>query len=144
MVPQLDTAFYISQLFWLVVCLLVLVFAFKKFFLPKISNLTISRERYINDLKSEVQMLEQQIDGLISELESIKRKQGIEINNLNKQAKEQCLQIFEKQKEEMEIQHIKNLSKMQCDADDTIKNLSKTLNVQIEKAVIEVFNKLFT
>lgn len=143
MVPQLDTAFYISQLFWLITCLLILVFFFKRFFLPKISELTMSRERYVNNLKSEVHNLEQQIQDLLNDLESIKRKQTVEINNINNQAKEQCLKLFEQHKADMEKQHLEILAKLQYDANETVQNLSKTLNAQINHVALEIFNKLF-
>jgi F0F1-type ATP synthase membrane subunit b/b' len=59
--PQLDSQFYISQIFWLLVCVFSLLFFIKNFFYPKIKEginerdiLFENYEKDINEIKSKI------------------------------------------------------------------------------------------
>lgn len=47
--PQLDPTYFASQLFWLAVCGLTLYVVMARFALPRISNLQISRDTFVQD-----------------------------------------------------------------------------------------------
>jgi F0F1-type ATP synthase membrane subunit b/b' len=61
MMPQLDTSYFFSQFFWLCVSLAVLVFAFKKYFIPRMNKVFNSREEHIMVYSKSIERLWQSI-----------------------------------------------------------------------------------
>lgn len=47
--PQLDTTWYVSQLFWLCVCFFTMLFIMSKIFIPQIAKIMNLRQRKIDD-----------------------------------------------------------------------------------------------
>ena len=143
MVPQLDTSFYTSQLFWLIVSLSILLYAFKKIFIPKINNLINQRSDYIKSLKTEITNLEQQIASLSEKLDGIKKAKITEENKIIDQAREQCNLELKQQLEELNKENEANLKKIQQESINSINNLEKSMNSQIEELSSALFKKLF-
>ena len=143
MVPQLDTSFYISQIFWLVVCLIILVLAFKKIFIPRISALVSKREEHINSLRTEVKKLEKQIVVLSSELNSIKQNKILESNKIIEDAKYKCEILLRERNNKIQTEHDASIKRLRKEANVVLKNLKQSLNTQIESVSQQIFDKLF-
>ena len=143
MVPQLDTNFYISQVFWLVVCLLVLVIAFKKVFIPRMNKLLQNRADYINSLEKNIKDLEKQVDELSSKLEEVQKKKIIETNKIIEKAQYQCDVLLDQTNRELQTENEIAIKQSRKEADTIIRNLDKNLNEQIENVAQELFTKMF-
>ena len=143
MVPQLDTNFYISQVFWLVVCLLVLVIAFKKIFIPRMNKLIQQRADYIESLEKNIKDLEKQVDELSSKLEEAQQKKIVETNKIIEKAQRQCDVLLDQTNRELQTENEIAIKQSRKEADTIIRNLDKTLNEQIENVAQELFDKMF-
>ena len=143
MVPQLDTNFYISQVFWLVVCLLVLVIAFKKIFIPRMNKLIQQRADYIESLEKNIKDLEKQVDELSNKLEAVQQKKIIETNKIIEKAQYQCDVLLDQTNRELQTENEIAIKQSRKEGDTVIRNLDKTLNEQIENVAQELFDKMF-
>ena len=143
MVPQLDTSFYISQIFWIVVCLLVLIIAFKKVFIPRMNKLVDKRSEYIKSLEKNIKDLEKQVDELSSKLELVQEKKIIETNKIIEKAQYQCDVLLDQTNRELQTENEIAIKQSRKEADTVIRNLDKTLNEQIENVAQELFEKMF-
>lgn len=143
MVPQLDTSFYISQVFWLVVCLLVLVIAFKKIFIPRMNKLVQQRAEYIESLEQNIKDLEEQVNELSNKLEAVQQKKIIETNKIIEKAQYQCDVLLEQTNRELQTENEIAIKQSRKEADTVIRNLDKNLNEQIENIAQELFDKMF-
>lgn len=144
MVPQLDTNFYISQVFWLVVCLSMLCIAFKKIFIPRMNKLLQNRADYIKSLEKNIKDLEKQVDDLSNKLEKVQQRKIIETNKIIEKAQYQCDVLLDQTNRELQTENEIAIKQSRKEADTVIKNLDKTLNEQIENVAQELFNKMFT
>ncbi|MBQ9440886.1 MAG: hypothetical protein IJU54_00555 [Alphaproteobacteria bacterium] len=143
MVPQLDTSFYISQIFWLVVCLLVLGVAFKKVFIPRMNKLVQQRADYIKSLENNIKDLEKQVDELSNKLKEVQNKKIIETNKIIERAQYQCDVLLDQTSRELQTENEIAIKQSRKEADTIIRNLDKTLNEQIENVAQELFTKMF-
>lgn len=143
MVPQLDTNFYISQVFWLVICLLILVIAFKKVFIPRMNKLVKQRSTYIQSLETNIRELEKQVEELSNKLEAIHQKKIIETNKIIERAQYQCDVLLDKTNRELQTENEIAIKQSRKEADTVIRNLDKTLHEQIESVAQELFTKMF-
>ena len=143
MVPQLDTSFYISQVFWLVVCLLVLIIAFKKVFIPRMNKLIQQRADYIKSLEDNIKDLEKQVDALSNKLEEVQQKKIVETNKIIEKAQYQCDVLLDQTNRELQTENEIAIKQSRKEADIIIRNLDKTLNEQIENVAQELFDKMF-
>ena len=143
MVPQLDTSFYISQVFWLVVCLLVLIIAFKKVFIPRMNKLIQQRADYIKSLEDNIKDLEKQVDALSNKLEEVQQKKIVETNKIIEKAQRQCDVLLDQTNRELQTENEIAIKQSRKEADIIIRNLDKTLNEQIENVAQELFDKMF-
>ena len=58
MLPQLDLTHYLSQIFWLIVCLTVLIVAMRKVFIPRMNGIIRKREKAIASGSEKLEELE--------------------------------------------------------------------------------------
>lgn len=143
MVPQLDTSFYISQIFWILVCVLVLIIAFKKVFIPRMNKLVDKRSEYIKSLEKNIRELEKQVDELSNKLELVQEKKIIETNKIIEKAQYQCDVLLDQTNRELQTENEIAIKQSRKEADTVIRNLDKTLNEQIENVAQELFEKMF-
>ena len=143
MVPQLDTNFYTSQIFWLIVSLCLLFFAFKKIFVPRINTLINSRDDYIKNLKTEISNLEHQITMLTEKVDNIKKAKIDEENKIIEQVRQECNKELKQKIEEFERENQETLKEIQLESENSLANLEVIMKKQIEELADQTFNKLF-
>ena len=68
--PQLDTSTYISQIFWLFVCFLMLWSVSVGFILPKFQRILAERRTYIQEKEILAEQLKKEAQGLEKEVEA--------------------------------------------------------------------------
>ena len=114
--PQLDTTFWVSQIFWLVVTFSILFVLLSKLILPKISANLETRKSLILDNISIAEKKRQESESKIKEYNAIIEKSKNEAKNLINQAKEKFVKDI-------------NIKK---------KTLEKDLSNEIQKAEMEI------
>jgi len=82
--PQLDTSTYVSQLFWLVVCFLVLYLILSYIALPKITRVLQMREETIEAKINKASTFREEAEDLLGEYEASLASARAEAHNLYK------------------------------------------------------------
>lgn len=121
--PQFDTAFYISQIFWLLISLSILVVYFKKVLFPKLED--VLQERYLKIEKAQDQI--EKLKNQIKELEDLKK---FKIDQANFQASVYLAKARFQIIEESD----KKLKNLDQDIQEKINSFSQALHDQIQEA----------
>lgn len=107
--PQLDPTWYVSQMFWLVVCFFVMLFIMSKFILPRIADIMDKRQRKIDDY--------------------------LEKARENKALAEQSLENYQKAISEATAQAQASLEAMQKELDELVAKKQEELNRKLTKQI---------
>jgi F0F1-type ATP synthase membrane subunit b/b' len=143
MLPQLDSSFYSSQLFWLIICLLVLVILFKRRFIPRIDALLAKREAFTSKKLADITAMEAEVIRLE---ENVKNLQEARIRDTAEAIKYAIKRSEEMKEEQLEIVKKENeamLGNEREKLNSEIKNLEKFFKDQIDTTAQIVFEKLF-
>jgi F-type H+-transporting ATPase subunit b len=116
LLPQLETATYSSQIFWLFITFWVLYFAFSKMFLPNIKNLVDRRRSYINSIDDQITNKESDIKSLTAKHDS-----------LLKESQNQALEIIKSGR--------KIVSDMNLESQESVKTALNALDNDLENDV---------
>ena len=144
MLPQLDSNFYISQLFWLVICFLILIFAFKKVFIPRMDSIMSKREELIKTGTSQIADLELQVSALKKDVESLKNE---EIARTAEIIKEPILKAKKILDDQMNILKEENESLIQGERKkfrNEMNSLNSSFKFQIDITSQILLDKLFS
>ena len=116
--PQLDSKYWFSQSFWLILIFLILYLSLSKFFIPKIKDNLDGREKKIKENLDEAK-----------EFSELAEKKNLEYENEILKAKKEVIKIITESKKQLD----KNISQK--------KDLfEKELEKEIEKAEKEIHN----
>jgi len=116
--PQLDSTYWASQAFWLILIFTLLYLALSKLFIPKIKDSIDDRENKIKDDLDEAQELK---------------------NVAEKKLKEYELSIVNGKKEVQKILY-ESKNKLNAEIQNKKKNFEKEIDVEIENAEKEIEN----
>lgn len=143
MLPQLDSTYYSSQLFWLFICFIILIVLFKKVFVPRMNSLLNKRDSIITEGKLSIDKLKTEIADLEDEIESIKRREIKQTSQIIKNAIAKTEKTLDEQlnfikNENAEIIHAERL-KFRSEVD----SLSSVYKSQIDNFSNDLLQKLF-
>ena len=86
--PQLNPEFWLSQIFWLVICFVFLYFLIHKFFSPKLFTLLDKRANFLKSLidetennKNQIQKLDNEYNKIITEAKKNSKENSTKLNN---------------------------------------------------------------
>lgn len=144
MVPQLDSSFYFSQLFWLFVCFLILVFVFKKYFIPRMDKLILKRNDYIEFCKNDINKIELDLSDLEKEIKNIKELEIKKTSEILKKAVKKSETILSEQLEIAQEENECMIQGTRKRMNDEIQSLESTFKIQIDITSQIVFDKLFS
>ena len=116
--PQLDSKYWFSQSFWLILIFLLLYLSLSKFFIPKIKNNLDDREKKIKDNLDEAK-----------ELSELAEKKNLDYENEISNAKKEVAKIIYDSKKQLD----KNISQKK-------EQFEKELEKEIKKAEEENLN----
>jgi len=136
--PQLNTEFWVSQIFWLTVTFSILFVLLSKFILPKISRNLETRKSQILENISAAEKQREESELKIKEYEEIVKKSKNEAKNFINQAKKKLSRAINLKKESLE----KELSKEIKKVEDEIEELRDKAPERINKIAIETSTDL--
>ena len=116
--PQLDSKYWFSQSFWLILIFLVLYLALAKFFIPKIKDNLDNRENKIKENLDEAK-----------EFSELAERKNLNYENELSQAKKEVIKILTDSKKQLD----KNISQKR-------NQFEKELDKEINKAEKEIFD----
>ena len=143
MLPQLDFSFYSSQFFWLVVCFCILIFAFKKFFIPRMNNLLSRRDTVIENGKISISSLEAEIEKLENEINNMKNLEIKKSAEIIKNVVKKSEKILRGQLMVVKDENEQLITGMRKRFKDEMKSLESTFKIQIDITSEILFDKLF-
>ena len=136
--PQLDTEFWVSQIFWLTITFSILFVLLSKLILPKISaNLEIRKSLILENI-STAEKKREESESKIKEYNEIIEKCKNEAKNLVNQAKERLMKDINLKKEALE----KNLSKEIQKIEIEIQEFRNKAPEKINKIAVETSTDL--
>ena len=136
--PQLDTEFWISQIFWLTITFSILFLLLSKLILPKISANLETRKSLILENISTAEKKRKESESKIKEYNEFIEKSKNEAKILVNQAKEKLTKDINKKKEALE----KDLSNEIQKAEMEIKEFRDKAPERINKIAIQVSTDL--
>lgn len=124
--PQLDTSFYINQIFWLFICFCLFLGFTKYIFYPKLKENIANRHNFFKTKENQIHLLEEKIRNLQQEHEWIlfQTKQAVAL-----QKQERLLQL-----EERKMLHYKTLEK---ELEEVLKKFKENFLPSIPKNFIQ-------
>jgi len=136
--PQLDTEFWISQIFWLAITFSILFVLLSKFILPKISANLETRKSLILENISTAEKKRKESESKIKEYNVIIEKSKNEAKDLINQAKERLMKDIKLKKEALE----KDLSSEIQKTEIEIQELRNKAPEKINKIAVETSTDL--
>ena len=113
--PQLDTEFWISQIFWLTITFSILFVLLSKFILPKISANLETRKSLILENISTAEKRREESESKIKEYNEIIKKSKNEAKNLMNQAKIKLMKDINQKKEMLEKDLTNEIQKVEIE-----------------------------
>ncbi|MDR1289495.1 MAG: hypothetical protein LBJ77_03885 [Holosporales bacterium] len=144
MLPQLDTSFYFSQLFWLCVSLSVLIVAFKKCFIPRMDKVFQARGQHIKEHSEAIEKLEHDLietENLIKQIQEdgLRRSAEIVRNAVKKYENAIDTQLkFMRAENEERMNATRNRIRKEIDG------LESIFKMQVEITAQTAFERLFS
>ena len=140
--PQLNTEFWISQIFWLIITFGVLYVVLSKLLLPKISSNLESRKSQIQDNIEAAEKQRESSEAKIKEFDEILLKSKLEAKNIYKEAREKTLKEINTKKEKLENQINEEIKKAEIEISLLRKNAQKKINKIAIETTAELLKKL--
>ena len=131
--PQLNSEFWVSQIFWLILSFGILLIILSKFILPKISNNLELRKSHILDNIETAEKQKQESENKIKEYEALIIKSKNEARNYFNEARKKILQDIDKKRKQLENEIDKEIN----DAEKEIVSLKNKAPEKINKIAIE-------
>ncbi len=86
--PQFDTTHYCSQIFWLIVCFVLLTMFLKKIIIPRVNKILEKRMSYIDTMNEENNIAIASNKEIELRIDDVKKSKQEKINNIISEANE--------------------------------------------------------
>ena len=140
--PQLDSKYWLSQSFWLILIFLLLYLSLSKFFIPKIKDNLDDREKKIKDNLDEAKELSE-----LAERKNLDYKNEIsnakkEVIKIISESKKQLDKNIRQKKDQFEKELEKEINKAEKEILNLKKNSSKSINLIAEEISAKVIEDI--
>ena len=126
--PQLNTKFWFSQIFWLILTFGILFVVLSKLILPKISkNLEIRKSQILENIET-AENQRQESENKIKEYEKIVLESKNEAKNYFNKAREKVLKDIDKKRKALEINVNEEITKVEKEIAELKNKSSETIN----------------
>ena len=126
--PQLNTKFWFSQIFWLILTFGILFVVLSKLILPKISkNLEIRKSQILENIET-AEKQRQESENKIKEYEKIVLESKNEAKNYFNKAREKILKDIDKKRKVLEINVNEEITKVEKEIAELKNKSSETIN----------------
>lgn len=136
--PQLDTSTFISQIFWLIICFVVLWMIIGCFVTPKIGDIVQRRQHKIDDYLSAAEKFKQSAEELVARYDAAIVKAEQTAENTWENAKEELKIATEKLQEDMSI---KLKEKTQA-TEDELRKIEVEVKNQVDAMSVSLAEKV--
>ena len=126
--PQLDSQYWFSQSFWLILIFLLLYLSLSQFFIPKIKDNLDDREKKIKDNLDEAKNLSE-----------LAEKKNLDYENEISNAKKQVIKIISESKKQLDKNINKKKEQFEKELDKEVKKAEKEI-LDLKKGSLESIN----
>ena len=141
--PQLNTEFWISQIFWLTLTFGILYVVLSKLILPKISaNLELRKSQIQENIEAAEKQRESS-EAKLKEFDGIILKSKIEAKNIFKDAREKVIKNINSKKEILDIQIDDEIKKAEIEIDTLKQSAPEKINKIAVVTSTVILKKLF-
>ena len=140
--PQLDSKYWISQSFWLILIFLVLYLSLSKFFIPKIKESLDDREKTINENLDEAKELSELAEKKNKDYENEIFKAKKEVIKIITESKKQLDKNISQKKGEFEKELEKEIKKAEKEILELKKNSLNSINIIAEEISSKIIENL--
>ena len=144
MLPQLDSSYYISQFFWLSVCFGILIFAFKKVFIPRMNALIDKRDSAIEKGRENVAILTEEISKLEQEISNLKNLELKRSAEIIKEASRKSEKILSEQLSTLKKENEELTAGLRKRFKDDVQSLNSTFKIQIVDTAQILYDRVFS
>ncbi len=141
--PQFDASFYFSQLFWLFLCLALLVIVFKKVFIPRMNNIISKRDEYIDRYAKNTESLSCEIKTLEEQINNIKRDEAVKVTEIIQNATKTSSEMVKSQVNALKEENESLINGTRNRLNDELRNMEHASKIDIEVTAKCVFKKIF-
>ena len=136
--PQLDSEFWLSQIFWLVITFGILYLVLSKIILPKISDNLETRKSQILDNLELAEKQRKNSETKLKEFDNIILKSKIDAKNLFNASRKKLLEDINKKREILEEEIDREIKEVETE----IEELKKKAPEKINKIAVETSSDL--
>ena len=143
MLPQLDSTYFFSQFFWLLVCFCILIIAFRRVFIPRVNALISKRDETVQKGRENIKKLEAEIDTLNQEIKELKNEEVKKSAEIIKSATRKSEKILDEQLSILKNEHEELATGLRKRFSEEAAKLDSDFKIQIDETVQAIFDKLF-
>ena len=140
--PQLDTKYWASQAFWLILIFSLLYISILKFYLPKIKNNLSNRENKIKEDLENANRYKEQSEAKLKEYEIILQNAKKEVSKIHFESKNSLNKAIQANKEKIEKDIEKEISRAQKEIVELKKNSISSIQNISENIASNIIEKI--
>lgn len=141
--PQFDTSYYFSQLFWLVVCSVVLIWAFKNVFVPRMNSKLLKRNERVKDATIEAEKFEKELNVLRNRVDEIQNNALKKSFDIVAHSRMEAADMISKKMQAVKNENEKVVNAARTQLNDEINSLESAFKCQIEKIAESMLDQIF-
>ena len=140
--PQLDSKYWFSQSFWLILIFLLLYLSLSKFFIPKIKDNLDDREKKIKDNLDEAKEISELAEKKNLDYENEISAAKKEVAKIVSESKKQLDKNITQKKDQFEKELDKEIKKAEKEILDLKKGSSKSINIIAEEISAKIIENI--
>ena len=140
--PQLDSKYWFSQSFWLILIFLLLYLSLSKFFIPKIKDNLDDREKKIKDNLDEAKEISELAEKKNLDYENEISNAKKEVAKIISESKKQLDKNISQKKDQFEKELDKEIKKAEKEILDLKKGSSKSINIIAEEISAKIIENI--
>ena len=137
--PQLNSDYFSSQIFWLIIFFFLVFFFINSFFFPKISKIKEDREKVINECLNEAKRIHKEIEEMSFEMEKNMKEAKEIFDTKIKSEFESNKKLFEKEVSSLNEMYDKKKSEL----NDKVLVTQKKLSQDMDKLAVELSDQIY-
>ena len=141
MLPQLDLTHYSSQIFWLVVCAVVLIVAMRKVFIPRMNDIIKRREKAIVSGAEKLKELERVRDELMQKIQAQREEKAREYETMLNKENEKYNAVLTENLIKLKIGHYQMVKKLKEQYKEEITKITENGLQKADVLVNQALNK---
>ena len=141
MLPQLDLTHYSSQVFWLVVCAVVLIVAMRKVFIPRMNDIIKRREKAIVSGAEKLKELERVRDELMQKIQAQREEKAREYETMLNKENEKYNAVLTENLIKLKIGHYQMVKKLKEQYKEEITKITENGLQKADVLVNQALNK---